>query len=72
MYLFTWHLLIAFSIIYLFFCVFSVCVVYLLVDLATDLSPSIFLYRDYLAVIKASKETNWKVRVQEAGVEACG
>ena len=43
-----------------------------MIDLSIDLSPSIILYSDSLAVTKASKETVWKVRVKEAGAEACG
>ena len=46
--------------------------IFCLSSLSTDLSPSIILYRDSLAVTKASKQTVHKVRVKEAGAEACG
>lgn len=67
MYLLTCHIFIAFSIIYLFFLY-----IFCLSSLSTDLSPSIILCRDSLAVTKVSKQTVRKVRVKEAGAEACG
>lgn len=66
MYLLTRHIFVAFDRLPIFLYIFC------LSSLSTDLSPSIILYRDSLAVTKVSKQTVRKVRVKEAGAEACG